>query len=171
MPARSRYNIYGTLQGTYKPTALNQSGERKYQGRHDPTYRSSYERQCFYLLEQNPGVRWWRSEATVIPYISPIDRRRHSYYMDLTFEAIDKKTGLPQIYMIEVKPNSQTVAPVKTPRQHTKTYVTACKRWAVNVAKWNAAYDFAVNKGYKFYIWTELRMFEWKPLVVSENGA
>lgn len=163
MAKKSRYNIYGTLQGTYNPSALNQYGEKKYQGKHDPIYRSSYERQCFYLLEQNAGVNWWKSEATVIPYMSPIDGKKHSYYMDLTFSAIDKESGLETIYLVEVKPKAQTIPPVKTPRMHQKTYVTACKRYGINVAKWNAAYNFAKDRGYKFYIWTEEDMFEYVP--------
>lgn len=163
MAKKSRYNIYGTLQGTYNPSALNQYGEKKYQGRQNPTYRSSYERQCFYLLEKNPGVSWWKSEATVIPYMSPIDGKKHSYYMDLTFAAPDKETGEETIYLVEVKPVAQTIPPVKTPRMHQKTYVSSCKRYAINVAKWNAAYTFAKSRGYKFFIWTEENMFEYTP--------
>lgn len=167
MPKRSKYNIFGTLQGIYKPSALNRNGEQKYQGRRPPLFRSSYEKQCFYLLEQNPGVLWWKSEATVIPYISPIDHKRHLYYMDLTFEAIDAKTQKPQVFLVEIKPDSQTTQPVKGPRQHTKTFITACKTYGVNVAKWNAAYDYAMKNGYKFFIWTEKRMFEWKPVKLN----
>lgn len=163
MSKKSRYNVYGTLQGTYRPSEVNSLGEPKYQGNHPPVYRSSYERQCFYLLEQNPNVIWWKSESTVIPYISPIDNKKHSYYIDLTFCALDKNTGEETIFLIEVKPEAQTVPPVKTPRQHQKTFVTACKRYAINVAKWNAAYKFAVGHGYKFFIWTEQSMKEYFP--------
>lgn len=163
MPKRSKYNVYGTLRGIYTPAALNVNGEKKYRGKQQPVYRSSYERQCFYLLENNPGVIWWSSEETVIPYKSPIDGRRHSYFMDLTFEAVDKKTNSPQIFLVEVKPDVQTIPPVKGKGMHMKTYVTACKRYAINVAKWNAAYEFAKTRNYKFYIWTEVRMFEYTP--------
>lgn len=163
MARRSRYNVYGTLQGVYNPTAVNSYGEKKYQGKHDPVFRSSYERQCFYLLETNPNINWWKSEATVIPYLSPIDNKKHSYYMDLTFEAISKETNEPQIFLIEIKPMAQTEPPVKGPRQHQKTFVSACKRYAINVAKWNAAYNYAKDHGYKFHIWTEEGMFEYKP--------
>lgn len=163
MPKRSRYNVFGTLQGTFNPSAVNSSGEPKYQGKHAPIYRSSYERQCFHLLEKHPGIIWWKSEATVIPYMSVIDGKKHSYYMDLTFEAIDKETGLPQVFLVEVKPDAQTIPPVKTTKQRQTTFVTACKRYGVNISKWNAAYEYAKKRGYKFFIWTEQRMFEYQP--------
>ena len=165
---RTKYNIYGTLQGIFHPSKLNYLGERKYQGKQNPIYRSSYEKQCFHLLENNANIIWWKSEATVIPYISPIDNKPHRYYIDLTFCARDKNTGENKIYLIEVKPEEQTVKPVKKPRQRTKTFITQAKTYAVNIAKWNAAYKYAQQRGYKFYLWTEIQTKPYIPEVIGK---
>lgn len=162
MSKRTKYNIFGTEQGVFQPQALNKDGGLKYIGKHTPMFRSSYEKQCFYILERNPNVLWWKSESTAIPYHNGLDSARHNYFVDLTFGAYDKE-GKIQTYLVEIKPESQAVPPVKTPRKQKKTLEMEVKRWIINRSKWNAAAAYAKMHGYKFYIWTEQRMFEWVP--------
>jgi hypothetical protein len=163
MPKRTKYSIYGTEHGQFKPSALNIQGEPKFQGRQAPVYRSSYEKQCFYLLEQNPGVIWWKSESSLIPYINPLDGKRHTYYVDLTFRAVDRETQELTTFLVEVKPKSQTQPPKMGARKRKKTLETETKVYITNIAKWNAAYEFCKKHGYKFYIWTEVDMFPYIP--------
>lgn len=163
MPKRTKYSPYGTEQGVYRPQALNAKGEKKYQGRQPPIFRSSYEKQCFYILERNPGVLWWQSENTKVNYINPLDGKSHTYFIDLTFRAIDKNTGDFTTFLVEVKPKSQTQPPIQSKRKQKKTLETEVKTYLINIAKWNAAYKFAQAHGYKFYIWTEQDMFEYVP--------
>lgn len=162
MPKRSKYNIFGTLQGVFHPQALNSEGVRKYIGTRPPIFRSSYERNCFLLLEKHPGVKSWSSETTTVPYISPLDQRKHTYFVDLTFTAMAEDGSL-ETFIVEVKPYSQTIPPVKKPRQRLDTFNTQAKTWVINVAKWNAAYAFAKKHGYKFYIWHEQGITYWEP--------
>ena len=163
MAQRSKYNIFGVEQGIYSPSALNAKGEPKFQGRQKPIFRSSYEKQCFYLLEQNPGVLWWKSESNTVKYLNPLDGNYHTYFIDLTFRAVDKGTGNFTTFLVEVKPHSQTVPPIMTPRKRKKTFETEAKTYIINISKWNAAYDFCKKHGYKFYIWTEKDMFPYEP--------
>lgn len=170
MAKKSKYNIFGTEQGIYKPSALNQKGELKYAGKLPPTYRSSYEKQCFYLLEKHPEINWWKSEATIIKYISPLDGNYHNYFIDLTFEADDANTGKPITFFVEVKPSAQTKRPIRTPKKRSKTFITECKTYAVNVAKWNAAKSWADKVNGKFFIWTETGMIPWEIIDLKAAG-
>ena len=60
---------------------------RKYMG--DPTkiqYRSLWERKCMIKFDENPNILRWASEEMAIPYLSPVDRKRHRYYPDFLVE-------------------------------------------------------------------------------------
>ena len=49
-----------------------------------------------------PSVTEWGSEEIIIPYISPVDGRRHRYFPDFYVKIGNKK------YLVEVKPLRQT---------------------------------------------------------------
>ena len=54
--------------GKYKPNV------NKYRG--DPSkviYRSHWEKLCFMWCDNNPNVKHWSSEETVVPYLWEID--------------------------------------------------------------------------------------------------
>ena len=64
--------------GKYKP-----ENPKKYKG--DPTnvvYRSLWERKFMHYCDVNENILEWASEEIHIPYISPIDRKKHKYYPD-----------------------------------------------------------------------------------------
>ena len=132
-------------QGKYIPRNPN-----KYKG--DPrniVYRSSWEHNfMLWCDQQNSSVQEWGSEEIVIPYISPVDGKRHKYYPDFYVKIKGKK------YMVEVKPFKQTKEP-KTQKKITKRYVSEVLTWAVNKAKWKAADEVCQDNGYKFMIITE----------------
>jgi len=92
------------------------------------------------------------SEEVVIPYISPIDGRRHRYFIDFYIEMITKSGNLVQ-KLIEVKPRKET----KLPRQkkNQRRYLKECRTYAVNQAKWAAARSYADATGMEFIIMTE----------------
>ena len=56
--------------------------------------------------------------------------------------------------LIEIKPKEQC-SPPNRPSRKTKRYINAVKMWGVNSAKWEAAKEFAENRGWKFQILTE----------------
>ena len=138
-----------TYKGYFSP-----KNYKKYEG--DPTnivYRSSWERSVMSWLDDNKSVLSWSSEEVVIPYISPIDNRKHRYFPD--FKAtIRNKDGIVKTYLIEVKPYKETMEPKKQKRV-TKRYITEVTTWGVNSSKWEAARAYCAQKGWEFMIITE----------------
>ncbi len=132
-------------QGKYIPRHPN-----KYKG--DPNniiYRSSWEHKFMLWCDRsNSSVQEWGSEEIAIPYISPVDGKRHKYFPDFYVKIKGKK------YMLEVKPFKQTKE-TKTQKKITKSYVSEVLTWAVNKAKWKAAGEVCEDNGYKFMIITE----------------
>tara|TARA_B100000287_G_C20477974_1_gene719979 strand:+ start:325 stop:756 length:432 start_codon:yes stop_codon:yes gene_type:complete len=132
----------------------NPKNPSKYMG--DPTkivYRSLWERRFMKYCDENASVISWGSEEVVVPYISPIDGKRHRYFVDFIVKSYNKKGNL-QTLLIEVKPKKQCVPPEKKSRV-TRRYLREVQRWGVNKAKWDAATDYADLQGWQFVILTE----------------
>ena len=92
--------------GKYQP-----KNPSKYLG--DPTkivYRSLWERKCMRIFDENPNVIRWASEEMAIPYLSPVDKKRHKYFPDFIIEVKNKK-GEIETQMLEVKPAKYTRVP------------------------------------------------------------
>ena len=67
-----------SYKGKFRPT-----NRKKYKG--DPAniiYRSLWERKFMVYCDSNSSIKEWGSEEIVIPYISPVDGRRHRYFPD-----------------------------------------------------------------------------------------
>jgi len=138
-----------SYKGKYKPKNVS-----KYIG--DPTkvtYRSLWERRFMTYCDTNSSILSWGSEEVIVPYKSPIDRKWHRYFVDFIIETKNKK-GHKEIILIEVKPKAQCSAPKKK-KKATRRYLYEVKRWGINSAKWEAATNFAENRGWKFQILTE----------------
>ena len=126
----------------------------KYNG--DPTniiYRSSWELRFMNWADSKPSVLKWRSEETVIPYLSPVDNKYHRYFVDFQIQ-IKTKDGALKTYLREIKPEIQTKPPVVQTRV-TKKYITEVMTWGKNEAKWKAADEYAKDRGWQFLILTE----------------
>ena len=99
----------------------------------------------------------WNSEEVVIPYISPIDNKRHRYFPDFL---IQTSKGW---FLIEVKPFTQSKPPKKllaeklTPKKK-RRYVRAVQSWLVNEAKWKAAQKVCEVEGWRFQLMTEKQL-------------
>ena len=122
----------------------------KYTG--DPTniiMRSSWETRFASWCDKNPSVLKWSSEETVIPYRCPTDNRIHRYFVDFKITVSTGKT-----YIIEVKPAAQTQPPIYPGRQ-TQRYITESLTFMKNQAKWEAAIEYARDRGWEFKIITE----------------
>jgi hypothetical protein len=136
----------------------NPKNKSKYMG--DPTkitYRSLWERKCMLIFDENPNVTKWASEELAIPYMSPVDRKKHKYYPDFIVE-MKNKEGVVETLMIEVKPKKQTEPP-KKPKRQTKRFLNEAKTYLTNQAKWDAANAFCERKGWRFKILTEKEIF------------
>jgi len=121
------------------------------------TYRSLWERKCMLIFDENPNVTKWASEELAIPYMSPVDRKKHKYYPDFIVE-MKNKEGVVETLMIEVKPKKQTEPP-KKPKRQTKRFLNEAKTYLTNQAKWDAANAFCERKGWRFKILTEKEIF------------
>ena len=122
----------------------------KYTG--DPTniiMRSSWETRFASWCDKNPSILKWSSEETVIPYRCPTDSRIHRYFVDFKITVSTGKT-----YIVEVKPAAQTQPPIYPGRQ-TQRYITESLTFMKNKAKWEAAIEFAKDRGWEFKIITE----------------
>jgi hypothetical protein len=131
----------------------------KYAG--DPAsiwYRSLWERRVMTWLDDDPNVLEWSSEELVIPYISPMDNRVHRYFPDFSVK-VRSKSGEIKKMVVEVKPEKQTKPPVKK-KKVTRGYITEIATWGVNEAKWKAATDYCLDRGWEFKIITEKEIFQ-----------
>jgi len=145
-----------SIKSIYKP-----SHPEKYLGNSNNIIcRSSWERQFCRYCDVNPNIVKWASEEFSIPYISPVDGRRHRYYPDFLIE-VKEKSGKLKKYVIEIKPKKQTLPPVKKKRV-TKGFILEAKTYAVNQAKWKAAVDFCKDNLIEFKIITEDELYHWK---------
>ena len=138
-----------SYKGKYQP-----SYPKKYRG--DPTniiYRSLWERKFMVYCDLNENIIEWGSEELVLPYRSPVDNRIHRYFPDFYIK-VKESTGQIKKYIIEIKPQRQTVEP-KVPQRKTKGYIYEVVEYAKNQAKWKAAKEWCLDRGYEFKILTE----------------
>ena len=130
--------------GKYRP-----SYPKKYKG--DPSniiYRSSWEYKFMKWCDYTTSVQEWGSEEIIIPYISPVDGKRHRYFPDFYVKIQNRK------YLVEVKPFKQTLEP-KTQKRNTKRYINEVVTYHVNKAKWKAATEFCKDHSWEFMLITE----------------
>lgn len=116
-------------------------------------YRSSWERSVFNYLDTHPSVLKWNSEELVVPYVSPVDKRIHRYFVDIV-AVIKDRFGNVKKYIIEIKPKAQTKPPVK-PKRITKRYLNEIATYSINIEKWKSATEFARKNNCEFKILTE----------------
>lgn len=132
------------------------SNPSKYKG--DPTkiiYRSRWELIVMQKFDTNDSIIEWSSEEIRIPYISPIDNRRHTYFPDFYVKKRNYSDGMIECLLIEVKPKAQTVPPKVQTGKPTRRYLTEVYTWGINSAKWAAAENYCASRGWKFMKLTE----------------
>lgn len=135
-------------QGIYKPVHAE-----KYTGGKDPRYLSSWELKFFKWCDINPNVVKWSSESVCLPYISPVDKKMHRYFVD---NVVYIKEGQKIVkYLIEIKPYRQTLPPTKHGNKKNSTILYETATFAVNQAKWSAAKTWCKKNGYIFQLVTE----------------
>jgi hypothetical protein len=116
-------------------------------------YRSSWEARVMNWLDRNDNIVSWNSEELIIPYVSPADNRFHRYFPDFLVK-LKTKDGKFKTMLIEIKPKKQTVPP--EPRKRvTKQYINEVVTYGVNQAKWQAANEFCLDRGWEFRVMTE----------------
>ena len=138
-----------SYKGKYKPKYT-----RKYKG--NPTniiYRSLWELKFMKYCDDNRNILEWCSEEIVLPYRSPIDNRIHRYFPDFYIK-VRENNGKVKKMIIEIKPKKQCIEPVPQKRK-TKGYIFEVYEYAKNQAKWKAAKNYCLDRGYEFKVLTE----------------
>ena len=107
--------------------------------------------------DSSEKILQWSSEEVVIPYISPIDNKRHRYFPDFL---IQTAKGW---FLIEVKPSIESKPPKKLvvetlTLKKKRRYKRAVRTWLINEAKWEAAKKVCEIEGWKFQIMTEKQL-------------
>lgn len=137
-------------QGTYRPI-----NTEKFIGK-TATYRSGLELKFFLFCDKNPNVLKWGSENIVIPYISPIDKRRHKYYVD-NYVVIKEGDQIVK-YLIEIKPDKQTRPPTTKYRKK-EHLIYEQKQYVINASKWKSAREYCSKHNLVFKIITEKDLY------------
>lgn len=114
-------------------------------------YRSLWEKYCMMYFDKSDEIKSWSSEEVIIPYLYEVDRKYHRYFMDFKVTWKNGKTTL-----IEVKPHKETMPP--TGNKRTKRYISEGYTFVKNQNKWQAANEYAKDRGWNFEIWTEVEL-------------
>ena len=125
-------------------------------------YRSLWERAVFGWCDNNPKIKYWSSEEVVIPYYYEVDKKYHKYFVDVKIMYEDKTL------LVEIKPERETVPP--TGEKRTKRYIAEGLNYVKNMNKWEAADNYAKDRGWEFHIWTEKTLQEMKLLTKPVPG-
>ena len=120
-------------------------------------YRSSWELKFLKWADMNPSVLFISSEEVIIPYYSQVDLKMHRYFVDFAL-MIQKKDGTIKKYLVEIKPEAQTLPPKKGKRSTTK-HLNEMATYSVNQSKWKAADEFCRKNGLEFIVLTEKHLF------------
>ena len=125
-------------------------------------FRSSWEYKFCKYCDTTPEVLSWASEPVGIPYISPIDNREHSYFVDF-YMKLQKADEIIE-YLVEIKPSKSLKPPVMKEGLSTikrlKEFNRAAIDWVVNRAKFKAAEEFGRINNKHFIIVTEEFLFK-----------
>jgi len=135
-------------QGVYIPANAS-----KYRGNHrNIFYRSSWEKIFMRWCDRNQNIIEWGSEEFFIPYRAP-DGKVRRYYPDFYIKVRDQ-TGVLKKYIIEIKPDKQTKAPVQGKKTR-KQFLYESNTFLKNQAKWKAARKYCKKRQAEFLIFTE----------------
>ena len=105
------------------------------------------------FCDENDSVVEWSSEEVIVPYVSPVDGKRHRYFVDFYIK-VKENSGDIKKYLIEIKP-AKFVREPKIPKRKTKHFLNEVIAWGVNQAKWKYATEFCKDNGWEFLILTE----------------
>ncbi len=111
------------------------------------TFRSGWELAVMRWADRNEKIVKWGSETVKIKYVCSTDmksNKTHMYFIDFIFYLKDVKTP----FLIEIKPRSQVMKPVRKSLKESLTYMK-------NTSKWKYATEFAQKNGMVFQVWTE----------------
>ena len=157
-------NLRPVFGGKFKQGYFKVSNVSKYIG--DPNKiiaRSSWEAKFMSWCDQHPSVIRWSSEPVAIPYISPLDKKAHKYYVD--FYVVTMKEDKELQWLIEIKPAAQFKPPDPMMLEGRRTlkkiqsYNWQLRTFIINSAKFESAVRFAQDRNMRFAIADENFLF------------
>lgn len=113
--------------------------------------RSSWELRVMQFFDSSSAVLTWKSEETVIPYLSPVDARIHEYWPDFVLTYKDKE-GVVKTEIVEVKPRHESDEKYAKSDRSKEAVI-------INEAKWKAAILYCESRGMTFRVLTEKSIF------------
>ena len=148
MPRDSKYH-----QGRFNPR-----NPEKYIGDvQNIIYRSSWELKFMQWCDRSPKILKYGSEEFSIPYFNPVKEKVCRYFPDFIVEMLEDN-GKIEKYVIEIKPERQTVPPVQGKKKN-KTYINEVNTYAVNQSKWKSIVEWCEDRMIKFKVITENELF------------
>ena len=155
-------NLVPRKDALYKQGYYRLVNPQKYIG--DPNkiiFRSSWEKRFATYCDHNDRILAWSSEPIQIPYLNPIDKVMRPYNVDF-YVRVKTEDGYSE-YLVEVKPQKQLQKPNSPSGRITEkkmiSYTNAMKTYLINIAKFNAAKEYAKNRGWEFVVATESMLF------------
>lgn len=143
----------------FRKGSFTPKNPEKYMGNiENVVYRSSWELHMMRFLDSNPSILAWSSENIAIPYFSQVDKRPRRYFVDFFIKYVNKSGEIIE-EIIEIKPKSETMPPIKKRGKRQTTYLREAVEYQRNSDKWSAAADYAKKRGWGFRIITEEEMF------------
>lgn len=136
-------------------------------------FRSSWEFKFLRWCDNTDSVLRFASEPMSIPYMNPIDRKVHQYFIDFWVEMIDAEKVVTR-WLVEIKPERNLMMP-KEPKVMSgmalKNHVSQVKRVVQNIAKCQAAKNYAAMQNMKFMVLRLNRTTGDFEFVLWEKGA
>jgi hypothetical protein len=126
-------------------------------------FRSGWEKKFATYCDINDRVIAWSSEPFKIDYWHPVEKKIKPYNIDF-YVKIDKGDRQYSEYIIEVKPSKQLKQPMQPIGRVTvkrmESYTREMKRYLTNLAKFQAAREWAAGRGWEFVVVTESWLFK-----------
>ena len=142
--------------GQFHKAEFKPVNENKYIGKTPIIFRSSWELSMMRVLDAHPSVLQWSSESISIPYRNPLTGRWSMYIPDFMIIYMDK-TNKKHCEIVEIKPAKEVPGYTKK-----RLDERAKLAQAINAAKWSAALEFCLKRGWKFRVATERELYGYK---------
>ena len=124
-------------------------------------FRSSWEKRFATYCDHHDRILLWSSEPLQIPYLNPLDGVVKPYNVDF-YVRVQTSEGYKE-YLVEVKPSRQLQQPQYPTGRITEkkmtSYTNAMKAYLVNIAKFKAAKEYSLTRGWEFIVVTENFIF------------
>ena len=150
-------NVKPTKNSGFNQGYFNPKNPGKYIGPSPIIYRSSWEHKFMIWCDNNDKVLKWSSEPVEIKYWYRKTNKAHTYYPDFYFKQL-QQDGSAKEYLVEIKPKAQ-IQPPQMPKKNSqkalKSYKFLAEQYVKNMDKYNAAKEYASNRGWNFIILTE----------------